>query len=302
MRSAPWRLGLLVLLLGALGAESRASDLDSEPGQALNLFQRVARADLVVHVRVHDGSLRFALVDVLEALKGDPPAQRLRVAFRDYNFYRKPGAEPIIFPNGQQEVLFLVKYDQVRRKEKNKDIYELFPGAEGRITVPEEGSAMILEAVRRLAGLAGKDPVAQIDGLTSLLESDNPVLLGAALDEVRRLRVADASLYGRLVALLRSPAPGVRGRALRLVAEVFASTGGDGRDDQPDQGGVALAAVLERARNDPNEDVRVEAVAALAAWPVRRQVEEDLKAIAALDPAQAVRYEAQRILFGRHGP
>ena len=60
---------------------------------------------------------------------------------------------------------------------------------------------------------------------------------------------------------------------------------------------AALLAVLERAHSDAEESVRVQAVAAVAAWPNRHEVEGDLRAIAGADRAQAVRYEAERALF-----
>jgi len=64
-----------------------------------------------------------------------------------------------------------------------------------------------------------------------------------------------------------------------------------------DDARAALLAVLERAHNDQDESVRVQAVTAVAAWPSRHEVEGDLRAIAGGDPAQAVRYEAERALF-----
>ena len=64
-----------------------------------------------------------------------------------------------------------------------------------------------------------------------------------------------------------------------------------------DEAGQALAAVLERARNDPDAGVRVQAVQALAAWPAPSDVEADLRAIASQDASQEVRFEAERALF-----
>ncbi|HXH28187.1 MAG TPA: hypothetical protein VNL37_04025, partial [Candidatus Polarisedimenticolia bacterium] len=120
----------------------RAEVQDEEP---LNLFQKIARAELVVHVRVQNGALRFAVVRVLESLKGEAPLETLRIAYRDFNFDRPPGTEPIVFPDGQEEVLFLVRDPTVRRVEKNRDIYQLYKGRQGRLTVPAEGSRILLE-------------------------------------------------------------------------------------------------------------------------------------------------------------
>ena len=83
---------------------------------------------------------------------------------------------------------------------------------------------------------------------------------------------------------------------MRLVAQIFESERGTG-DDVLDEARAALLAVLERAHNDRDESVRVQAVAAVAEWPNRHEVEGDLRAIANADGAQAVRYEAERALF-----
>ena len=69
--------------------------------------------------------------------------------------------------------------------------------------------------------------------------------------------------------------------------------------DFDEESRAMLAVILERARNDPEESVRVQAVAAVASWPNRPDVEQDLKTIAGTDTAQAVRYEAEKALFKR---
>jgi len=271
----------------------------------LNLFQRAARASLVVHVRVHEGALRFALVDVLEVLKGSAPAERLRIAFRDFNFSRPRGTDPITFPNGEEEILFLTPYSQVprsqKKKEKYSDVFELLLGAQGRITVPAEGAGAIFDAVRRLVQVAAQDPASQVEGLQGLLDSENPVLPEAGLEEMARLRAATPVLYPRLIRLLRNPSPRLRIRSLTLVQQIFSSRPplprSGSAEEALDEAGESLAAVLERARNDPDAAVRVQAVQALAAWPEHADVEADLRAIASQDASQEVRFEAERALF-----
>jgi len=271
------------------------------PPEPLNLFQLIARSDLVVLVRVRDGSLKYAMVDLVEAFKGTPPALKLRIAFRDFNFTRGPGEEPIVFPAGQQEVLFLVPYKTPRRKkdvEKFKDLFTLYKGRQGRMTLPAEGPGIVLDAIRGLTGVSKLDAASQIETLRRLLDTSNPILLEVSLTEIERLRAADARLLPKLVSFLTSPSPALKTRALRLIAQVFGS--GHATDDEAlDEARAALAAVLERARNDSIESVRVQAVAAVAEWPKRRDVEGDLQAIAGTDRAQAVRYEAEKALFRR---
>jgi len=288
------------LCLGAFLVDSAGARAQVVPEpEKLNLFQLVARADLVALVRVRSGSLKYALVEVQEDLKGRSASPALRIAFRDFNFTRRPGEDMIVFPDGQQEILFLAPYGrQARRKktrEKNRDLYTLFQGRQGRITLPAEGPGIILEAIRRLSEVSRRDPVSQLDALKDLLASGNPFLTEVSLQEIGRLRAGDAVIYSRLLTLLNSPSVALRTGSLGVIAQIFSA--GKMGDETLDEARAALAAVLERARNDPEESVRVRAVAAVAAWPERREVEQELKAIAGTDRAQAVRYEAERALF-----
>jgi len=269
--------------------------------EPLNLFQLIARSDLVALVKVRNGSLKYAMVDLVEALKGTPPGPRLRIAFRDFNFTRGANEEMIVFPDGQQEILFLVPYKTPRRKkdiEKFKDLFTLYKGRQGRITLPAEGPGIVLDAIRELSKISSLDAARQVEALRRLLDSPNPFLLEASLSEIERLRVADTPLLAKLVTFLVSPSEGLKTRSLRVIAQVFGSEGPSG-DSALDEARAALAAVLERARNDSAESVRVQAVAAMAAWPRRVDVEGDLRAIAGTDQAQAVRYEAEKALFSR---
>ncbi len=288
----------LATLLVAGATVARGDMRDSEP---LNLFQRTARAALVVHVRIREGALKYALVGVIRPLKGEPPAPSLRIAFRDFNLHRPPGSEPLVFPDGQEEILFLVPYGPVprseKKREKNKDLFELMLGPQGRITVPAEGSAAVIDAIGRLAVIASLDPASQVESLRSLLEDGNPDLVESALDEILRLRAATPALYPRLGRLLRNPSPSLRTRTLRLVALLFGGSGIAAGDDPLDLARETLAMVRERARNDADESVRVQAVLAMAAWRDRREVEGDLGAIARQDRSQLVRFEAQRALL-----
>jgi len=288
--------GSLVALL--LGIREGSPQFGPVP-ETLNLFQLVARSDLVVHVRVRSGSLKYAIVDVQESLKGTSPFPVLRIAFRDFNFTRAAGTDAIVFPDRQEEILFLSPYGRTSRKkkdrDKNKDLFTLFKGSQGRLTVPGEGRAVPLEAVRRLAEIGRLDPSSQTEALEGLLESPNPILLETALTEIERLRDPRAPLLSRLIGLLASPSPPIRIGSLRVMAQIFAS--GRIGDDSLDAAQTALAGVLERARNDPDEEVRTQAVVSMAAWPNRREVQGELRAIAGTDKAQAVRYEAERALL-----
>jgi hypothetical protein len=298
-RTARATKGIVLVALFVAGLCLARGDMrDSEP---LNLFQRTARATLVVHVRVRAGALKYAQVDVIRALKGEPPARSLRIAFRDYNLHRPQGGEPLVFPDGEEEILFLVPYGPVprsqRKRAKNVDLFELMLGPQGRITVPAEGSAAFVDAIGRLAGIASLDPASQVESLRNLLDDPNPDLIESALDEILRLRAATPALYPRLGRLIRNPSPSLRARSLRLVTLLFGGTGSALEEDPLDLARETLALVRERARNDPDEPVRVQAVLALAAWRDRHEVAGDLQAIARQDRSQLVRFEAERALL-----
>ena len=282
-----------LMLLAVSG--SRAAE---EENGALGLFQMIARAELVVRVRVKEGSLKYAFVDVLDSIKGVAPLPRLRIAFRDFNWHRRPGVDPIVFVNGTEEILFLTPASEAGSKPKNRDLFELFRGAEGRTTLPAEGAASTVANLKRLAVLTSVDPTAQMEGLWGLVSDADPRLQETALDELLRLRAPAESRLGALQEVLRSPSPGLRDRALRMIGDAFAAGVGGGRPEAAvDDLRSTLDSVQERARNDSDEPVRVTAVRALALWPRRSDVEPELRAIAATDPAQSVRYEAQRALI-----
>jgi hypothetical protein len=305
MRAAAAALAALV----GLGQQA-AARAATEPA-ALNLLQLTARAELVVHVRVHEGALKHALVDVLETLKGSAPAARLRIAFRDLNLRRRPGTPPLVFPDGQEEILFLRPYPaRGRREEKNRDLFELAGGAQGRMTVPGEGAPAVLDTVRSLVAIARSEPVEQVRALRGHLSSPNHLLVEAVLQEMERLRAAGPGHYRDLVRLLQSPRASLKRAALRLLTQIFPSPASDtgpyvaaeteaGAPDPEEEARVALASVIERARNDPDESVRAAAVVAMGAWTDPADTDPDLRAIAASDPAQGVRYEAEKILFAR---
>lgn len=286
--------GLAIFFLSPTGTMAQLGPVPEK----LNLFQLVARSELVAQVRVRSGSLKYAIVEVQEALKGTAPFPVLRIAFRDFNFTRGPGEDQIVFADGQEEILFLVPHGRNPRRrkdrEKNMDLYTLFRGQQGRITVPAEGPGVLLEAIRRLSEVSRLDPTSQAENLEGLLDSPDPVLLQTALAEIERLRTPRPSLLFRLIGLLGSHSATLRIGSLRVMALIFAS--GRIGDESLDGARAALAAALERARNDPDETVRAQAVASIAVWPARHEVQGELQAIAGADPAQAVRYEAEKAL------
>lgn len=266
----------------------------------LTLVQIVGRSDSAVHVRISDGSGKFAIVEVLETLSGPDPGRRLRIDFRDLNLSLK-GREVVAFEKGEEDILFLHRPDWKKPSAKNADVFELLHGRRGRLLLPPEGSGIYLEAVRRLGMIAKQDPSDQVESLRQLLGSENPFLREAALAEVGRLRALTATDLPALIHLVSDQAAALREKSLEQIRIVLLSTSSEGGEDLR----RALEAARERARNDPDEKVRAEAVRTMSAWRHHEDVVPELKAIATVDPSQLVRYEAQRVLFlwsGNPGP
>jgi len=271
-----------------------ASSFESQENVPLTEFQLIARSDLVVHTRVLDGDNRLAVMEVVETIRGESPAARIRIDFRDLNFERR-GQEIVIFRTGEEYILLLERPNWRKPKEKYRDIFGLFHGRRGRIPLPAEGSGVQVEAVQKLAALVGRTPEDQIAGLRSMVTGGNPILRESALEEMARLRAAGVGDLPALARLLQDPNPKIRVASLDLIRDVMPLTTGEA--DAAEKRAV-LEMCRERARNDAAEPVRVGAVRVLGAWTAREEVAEDLKAISTGDMSQAVRYEALRILYG----
>ena len=296
-----------VLLIASLAIVVHGHDRDAvaQPTGAqeyvpLTLVQIIARSDAAVHVRVNDGSGKFAIVEVLETLSGPDPGKRLRIDFRDLNLSLK-GQQAVVFEKEEEDILFLHRPEWKKPSAKNADVFELLHGRRGRLLLPAEGSGIYLEAVRRLGAIARQDPSDQVENLRRLLGSENPFLREAALAEVSRLRALSVADLPALIHLIADPSAGLREKSLEQIRIVLRGSNGEEGDGGEDRR-RALEAARERARNDPDEKVRAAAVRTMSAWSHHEDVAPDLKAIATIDPSQLVRYEAQRVLFLWSGP
>lgn len=259
----------------------------------LTQFQLIARADLVVHVVVKDGAQRYAMVDVLETIRGVSPEEHLRIDFRDLNLQLR-GQELIVFTTGEEYVLFLERPSWRKPKEKNRDIFALFHARRGRMLLPPEGLGVPLEAVRLLAQVVDRPPEDQVESLRALMVRPNPALREAVLEEMSRMRAFSIGDLGALSTLSRDPLPSIRGRALQAIGTALKDPG-DEMAQEPRR--LALELCRERARNDAVAAVRVQAIRAIGSWQPREEVIPDLRAIAVGDSDQMVRYEAERLLF-----
>jgi hypothetical protein len=264
-----------------------------------SLYELTARSDLVVLARVISGSLKLAQVQVREVFRGSVIAgTRLQIAFRDFNM--SLGKENrIVFDDGESELLFLVPEVDVEGKRKGEDRYTLFRGRFGRFQLPREGGDIYRDAVREFADLAAlKDHRELFKRLKALLVSPNPVLIDAGLQEVLKLDLVDRDMVPQILRFSQDPAPGRRIGAMRLASRLF--TGIRNKAEESELQDALLPPLMVLARNDPDEQVRVESVSALGAWG-GEAVQETLREIADQDPAQTVRYQARVILLKAGG-
>jgi hypothetical protein len=246
-----------------------------------------------VHARVLDGDNRRAAGEILATIRGESPAERLRIDFRDLNYERR-GQEVVVFAKGEEYILLLERPNWRKPKEKNRDIFALFHGRRGRIPLPAEGGGVQVETVQKLAALVGKTPEDQLAGLRAMVTSSNPILRESALEELARLRAAGVDDLQALARLLQDPNPKVRVASLDLIRGIM-PVPADEADEAEKR--VVLEMCRERARNDPAEPVRAGAVRVLGAWTAREEVLGDLRTISTGDASQSVRYEALRILY-----
>jgi hypothetical protein len=282
-----------LLLVISMPEEGVASTFEAQENVPLTRFQLLARSDLVTHIRVVDGEGRYAIVEILALIRGEAPAERLRIDFRDLN-YELRGREPVVFRQGEEYILLLQRPAWRKPKEKYRDIFALYHGRRGRIPLPAEGGGAEVESVRELAALVGRTPDDQITGLRALVTSTNQVLRESALEELARLRVADTGDLPALTRLLQDPNARIRVASLTIIRDVMQSPSGEtGQAEKR----VVLELCRERARNDPSDLVRAGAVRVLGAWSVKDDVAGDLRAISKGDASQSVRYEALRILY-----
>jgi len=261
---------------------------------AIDLWEKTFRSELVVRTTVLDGDDRLARMRVDEVLKGAYAREELRIVFRAANFTRKTWEEKVSFATGQHLILFLDRY----RKNgvlQAEDQFELFRGTNGREEVPSEGEDAYLQAIRRFVSIQGIDSqLARWEASRKMLSETNPFLVDAGFEQVLKFRLEDASLVPALLGHLDSETVAFRQKAVRCFAQLFEGTTLR-EGDLPTEDHVRDL-LLNKAMKDPSPDVRVESIKALSVWKDPELV-ASLRAIAGQDPSQAVRYQAERVIY-----
>lgn len=288
---------ILSILLGGIGLLTRPCRAEERGPEAPTLYELTAHCPLVVAAQVLSGQVKLAQVKVDEVFRGSAqPGQKLQIAFRDFNLDLGK-RDRILFSDGETDILFLTPELDGYGRRKGADRYILHRGRFGKQPLPREGDEIYREAMRKFAALAAeRDHRKLYAEIRSLVGSPNPLLVEAALHEILRLDLMDRDLLPRVLRYLADPSPQRRIQALRLIEEFFLDVKPAGHS--PELEDVALEPVISIARNDADEGARVSAIDAMAAWG-GEEVYRTLKAIAELDPAQSVRYQAQLRLLRR---
>lgn len=303
--------GVALALAVALAEAGRGLAAAVKP---LTLYQKTARAALVVRARALSDATRRPPLEVLEVLKGYYPGKSLSVVpfVQDYG-NPKPWLRREVFHKDEEYVLFLNPYEpdedsafQSDAQPPGKDeetgpekLFVVLNADQGQINIPEEGAAALTEAVRRFTAILslGQHDV-QGEALRGLLRERNPYLVEGGLEEVERFSLAVEDDVPTLLNLLKSDRPPVRAASLRIFAQIAEGARASLRDLHDRQ--EIFTRVVDRAYSDPAIDVRREAVKTLLAVG-GDGTEAVLRAVSRNDADQQVRYEAQVALVALSG-
>lgn len=276
----------------------------------LSLFQKTARASLVVRARATSDSTRRPSLEVLDVIKGSYPQKTLTIVpFLQDNTNPKPWLQREEFKKGEVYYLFLKPFDpntdddafesgrdRAPRGEKSDRLFVSLNANQGVLPVPVEGGTAIEEALRRFASiLASVQYDQQAKSLRALLGESNPYLVEAGLGETERFHLAEPEDVPALLVLTDSHRVDFRAAAIRILGDLAERIrNGGGTIPRREE---TIEKVTGRAQSDRDEDVRRDAVVALAQLG-GEHVAPVLRAIAEKDSSQSVRYAAGVALLG----
>lgn len=288
------RVVLLGLAACALGSAAYGVTEPPPAPRHFGLYDWMGPAPTVVAATVVVDDQKFVQVAVDRSIKGRLAAgSSLLVDLRGANRDREDGTKALALDTGRSYLLLLTP--SKRRVHEAHPLFDLVRGTRGARPVPPEGGAALVAAAERLGAIQQRESDRYLwASLPALLEDDNPYLVDAALELYVKFRREDAALVPRLEPLLSSPRPHDRERAIVLIGRVLARAR---PADLPDRS-VVIGTLTARARTDDDPAVRRAATAALA--PLRDPgVEETLRTVARDDPDQDVRLEAEKALYTR---
>jgi len=266
--------------------------------QPLTLYQKTARATLVVKARALSDSTRRPELEVLEVIKGSYTDRTLVVAphVEDYGS-PTPWLKREVFSRGAESILFLDPYVDDFGRDEGPRTFAVLNAASGKVDVPSEGEGALLDAVRRFAAI---QRMGQFDdqsaALRGMLDARNPYLLEAALDECRRFHIVQPADADALLGLLGNPRPDFRAGALTLLRQLVAGSAPDAIATGPTLQPAALSEIFERVaaagRFDADAHVREAAISVLEAFSSAPAL-LILEKIGSSDATQSVRYAAE---------
>ena len=284
------RLGLMALLLGSVAPAAAGV----EP---LTLYQKTARAPLVVKARALSDSTRRPEVEVVLIYKGSCPSKIITIAphFED-NTAPTPWLHREVFRAGVESILFLTPYVDEFGRDEGDATFAVLNADQGKVEVPAEGADALLEALHRFVEILslGQHDL-QGEALRSLLSARNPFMIEAALTECRKYHLAEKDDVKPLLSLLASQRSDFRSGALALLGQLLKDSGAFGQGGLGPDAGARVAIyeqVAATAHLDTDERVRKEAVGALEAFGDASSLVL-LEEIGRRDASQSVRYAAQ---------
>jgi hypothetical protein len=267
----------------------------------LTLYQRAGRSPWLVYGEVLSVDKRFVVVEVIEVLKGVYAGQTFRIVYKLENFLRKSWEERMEFKAGERAVFFLKRYETDREDHKlddwmkAEDLFAEAFGAQGKFTMPEEGSSAYLDALREFVRVnAIADPVAQGAALLRFFESPNPHILQAGLERSLEERLAGPAQVPLLLSLTDSARDPVRLDAMQVLQQIALDLAASGR--RLENHADVVNVLKGKAMGDGGDLYRAEAVKVVAAFAGEEE-RAFLERLSKEDHSQLVRYEAGRSLL-----
>lgn len=300
----PRALALGAAALGValvLGAPPALAEIEQ-----LTLYQKTARAALVVRARATSDSTRRPVLEVLQVLKGTYSHPFLTIVpFRQDYTSERPWLRSESFRTGREYVLFLNPYEaepedddfpvEDPRGEELEDppstLFIVLNAHLGVLDIPAEGAEALTSALGRFASiLALHEFDLQSRAFRALLRESNPHLLEAGLEQVARFRLGVEDDLDALEPILSANRVSFRRSAVEILAQIAAEARREGRTlarRAPIYDRVASLALADDAVEVREQSVRALAeIAGPDAGPILRR-------ISLQDPDQGVRYSAE---------
>lgn len=259
----------------------------------LNYYEWTAVAPVVVSGTSLGENGRYTEFRVRHALRGDiEPDQVLRIDLKRANRERRRSNFPFALKMPAESEYLLV-LENPRPAKDGQPAFQLARGVRSVREIPLESQRGIIDAVTLFLEIQNyKDDRMTWRRMGAMLEESNPIVIATALEQMFKFRRGTLEQLFSVRPLLDHPDAGIREDAARLSGQIIAR---HGSEDVPEKEAV-MAELIGVARRDEMVGSRVAATEALAAFGIAR-VETVLDEIAASDPDQNVRFQAEKLLL-----